>query len=292
MDNTTVHPLSRDLEHLVDLFVFKGRPLNLDPNRKVSVLINHGYAVGFSPDRLQPLWAAYRVAGSTRSVDYDRPHLYYEDTRLTSAWRIGKETFGKHNDIQYHVGHMVPNEVINVQFGRLAQMETFFMSNMSPQRGSLNTGVWLAMENAIRRIEDTPARDHVWAIAGPIFSDNPEFIDRPNGLRVPIPESYYYISIDPFRYPWDRQSNVDIACFIFPQDAQAGSQLTGFGATLDEIEQATSLSFFPGWAPAGARADAAVTSVETEEDTAAAPVAGTAESRETRHRLLRLMSPA
>jgi len=54
--------------------------------------------------------------------------------------------------IQLHVGHMTPNEVINRQFGRLAQMETFLMSNMSPQYGSLNVGVWLKLEDAIREM--------------------------------------------------------------------------------------------------------------------------------------------
>lgn len=281
MDNTTVHPLSRDMEHLMDLFLFKGRPQNRDPDREVSVLINHGYVVGFSPDRLQPLWAAYRVAGSERSVDYDRPHLYYEDLRLDPDWRIGTDTFGKHSTIQYHVGHMVPNEVINNQFGRLAQMETFFMSNMSPQRGSLNTGIWRTMENAIRMIEDTPNKDHVWAIAGPVFSDDPELIERPNGRFVPIPKAYYYISVDPFRYPWDRRTNVDIACFLFPQDTPSGTQLSNYPLTsLTEIEQATSLSFFPGWA-----GDAGVP-----EDALDEVAADTAGSREIRHRLLKQLS--
>ncbi len=186
MDNTTVHPLSRDLAYVIELFLFKGRPKNRDPDRKVVVLINHGYAVGFSPDRLQPLWAAYRVAGSDRDVDFDRPHLYYEDTRLDREWRIGTETFGRQENVQYHVGHMVPNEVINRQFGRLAQMETFLMSNMSPQRGSLNTGVWLRLENMIRNIKDTPKKDHVWAIAGPIFCDDPKLIRPPNGKMADV----------------------------------------------------------------------------------------------------------
>ena len=247
MDNTTIHPDSAHLEHLVDLLVFKGRPQNNDDQNEVVVLVNHGYVVGFSPSRLQPVWAAYRVAGFDRDVDFDRPHLYYEDTRLQEDWRIGAQTFGTHDGVRYHVGHMVPNEVINRQFGRLAQMETFLMSNMSPQRGSLNTGVWLSLENAIRNIEDTPEKDHVWAIVGPIFSDAPDTITRPNGKQVPIPEAYYCITVDPFRYPWDRESNVDVACLRIPQDAPGGTSLDTFVADVADIETETSLTFFPQW---------------------------------------------
>ena len=255
MDNTVIHPKSQDLAHVIDLFVFKGAPANEDPDREVQILVNHGYVVGFCPDRLQPLWSAYRVAGFDRDVDYDRPHLYYADERLDQAHRVGPQTFGTVNGKAYHVGHMVPNEVINRQFGRLAQMETFFMSNMSPQRDTLNTGAWLRLENQIRNIEDTRARDHVWAVAGPIFGDDPEFVDRSNGQRIPIPEAYYYVTVDPFRYPWDRPSNVKVVCFMFPQDADKDKPLDEFVKPLSVIEEATRLSFFPGWEAQPGEAD-------------------------------------
>ncbi len=254
MDNTVISPQSTGLEYLNDLYVFKGRPQNLDEEHEVVNLVNHGYTVGFSPHRMQPIWAAYRVAGSDRDVDYDRPHLYYDDARLPEDQRIGANTFGKKDNIQYHVGHMVPNQATNRQFGRLAQMETFFMSNMSPQRGYLNTGIWKRLEDSIRNIEDTGSRDHVWAIVGPIFAEDPddiEYIDRPNGTRVPIPESYFCITVDPYRYPYDRLSNVEILCLIIPQDAGSGDSFEDYTVSLEEIEQKTKLKFFPQWVDAG-----------------------------------------
>jgi len=42
MENTRVHWRSRDLEHLLDLYLFKGQPVNKDPDHKVIILINHG----------------------------------------------------------------------------------------------------------------------------------------------------------------------------------------------------------------------------------------------------------
>ena len=122
---------------------------------------------------------------------------------------------------------------------------------MSPQRGSLNTGVWLSLENMIRKIKDTPEKDHIWAIAGPIFFDDPELIRRPNGTKVPIPDAYYYITVDPFRFPWDRPRNVDVACFKIPQGAKGGHPLTDYLVELDEIQELTNLSFFPEWVDDG-----------------------------------------
>ena len=102
-DRTTIHPASMDQKHLIDLFLFKGRPVNNDTDRDVVILVNQGYVVGFSLDRLLPLWAAYRVAGFDRDVDYDRPNLYYDDDRLDEAHRISPNTFGTKNGIRYPV---------------------------------------------------------------------------------------------------------------------------------------------------------------------------------------------
>lgn len=246
-DHSKIHPDSKHLSHLIDLLLFQGAPVNNDPDHPVTILVNHGYICGYCPSRLQPLWSAYRVAGTDRDVDFDRPHLYYADERIEGTARLNNRTFGKKDGIAYHVGHMVPNEVINRQFGRLAQLETFFMTNMSPQRGDLNTGVWLDLENKIRQIEDKPGKDHVWAIAGPVFGDDPEMISRSDGKDVPIPDGYYYVTIDPFRYPYDKPGNQDIACFLFPQDAEKGTPLDEFEEDILEIEDKTKLTFMPGW---------------------------------------------
>lgn len=249
MDHSTIHPASQPLAHLIDLFVFRGAPKNLNENHPVEILVNHGYCVGYAPSRFQPLWAAYRVSGAERWVDYKRPHLYYADKRLAPEARLPSKTFGKTEaGVQLNVGHMVPNEAINQQFGRLAQMETFFMSNMSPQYGSLNSGVWLKLENDIRSLQNLSVRDHVWIVSGPIFGDDPEVVTR-DGKDVPIPKAYYCISIDPFRYPYHRLSNVEIACFIFPQDAPRKDKPSDpkYASNLATIQQRTGLVFVPGY---------------------------------------------
>jgi len=247
VDNTKIHTSSVDQAHLVDLHLWRGAPQNLDEERPIEVLVNHGYVVGFSPTRLQPAWSAYRVADAAADVDYARPLTYYDDMRLPDVHRIGRKTFGKIGGIQLHVGHMTPNEVINRQFGRLAQMETFLMSNMSPQYGTLNTGVWLKLETAIRKIDDEDGKDHVWAIVGPVFGEDPSSIGRGRGKYLPIPDAYFCVMVDPHMYPYDTPSRVNIDCFIIPQDAPRGSFPGDYPATLEEVEEATNLNFFASW---------------------------------------------
>ena len=165
-DNTEIAEASRHLEYLAPLFAYKGRPLNNDTNRNVTVLINHGYMVGYSADRKQPLWAAYRVSNARRSVDYERPPFFYEDLRLPANARVAPDTF-----TGYDRGHMVPNSAINTQYGQLAQLETFLMSNICPQHADLNQRLWQTLEHRIIN-NYAPARDHIWVISGPIFEQN------------------------------------------------------------------------------------------------------------------------
>jgi DNA/RNA endonuclease G (NUC1) len=247
MDNTTIHPLCASQVHHIDLHLWRGAPQNLDATHPIQILVNNGYVVGFCPGRLQPAWSAYRVAHADDDVDYDRPLMYYDDIRLDTEHRIGRETFGKIGGVQLNVGHMTPNEVINRQFGRLAQMETFLMSNMSPQYASLNSGVWLKLEAAIREIKDEPGKDHVWAIVGPVFGEQPASVYRGQGKYLPIPDAYFCVMVDPHTYPYDTPSRVEIDCFIIPQNAPRNSNPDDYPATLEEVEKATNLKFFASW---------------------------------------------
>ncbi len=247
MNNTTIHPLCANQVHLIDLHLWRGAPKNLDESRPVQILVNQGFVVGFSPDRLQPLWSAYRVADYDRDVDFARPIHYHDDLRLDKEMRIGRKTFGKLGGIQLNVGHMSPNEVINRQFGRLAQLETFMMSNMSPQFGSLNGGVWLKLETAIRKIKDEREKDHVWVIVGPVFGEEPASVYRGQNKYLPVPEKYFCVTVEPHSYPYDTLSKAHIDCFLIPQNAPNSSSPADYPATLEEVENAAQLNFFDAW---------------------------------------------
>ncbi len=243
-DNSTIVPATEPLAHALDLFCFHGRPQNRDTQRPVSIVVNHGYAVGFSPSRLQPVWAAYRVSAAKRDVDYERPHLFYDDPRIPEEWRITDWTFGRIGSTSYDRGHMVPNFAVNTQFGRLAQMETFFMTNICPQRAEQNQGIWMRLEKIIVS-QWAPEWEHIWVITGPIFGSRPRKLKRPNGLEVPVPKGFYVILTDPLRWPYDDPKNVRFLALNIPQSAGSGYPDNDMITTVAEIEKATKLRFFP-----------------------------------------------
>jgi endonuclease G, mitochondrial len=155
------------MRHLLPLFTIHGVPKNTIADDPLTILINHGYMVGFSPKHNQPRWAAYQVSKANRDVDYERYPSFVDDLRLPMENRIGSQTFGS----GYDLGHMVPNAAINRQYSKMSQMETFLMSNISPQKAELNRGVWPKLEFAILNtypvVAPSVTKGHVWVIIGP-----------------------------------------------------------------------------------------------------------------------------
>ena len=247
VDYSKISDESKSMEYLLSLFTIHGIPKNQNQDDSLIILINHGYCLGYSTKYNQPLWAVYQVSKAKICVDYERFPFFVDDTRLDAKNRIGAETFGD----GYDLGHLVPNAAINKQFGKLSQMETFLMSNISPQKAGLNRGVWQKLEadilNKYPNTGDTKNnRDHVWVIVGPVFSASPEYITRKNGTKVAIPDSFFCILVRSRAYSHDAPGNSDYISFLFPQNLEQKQKLeTKFITPINEIEKLTKLNFSP-----------------------------------------------
>lgn len=231
-DNTEIAEVCKQLEYIVPLFTYKGRPLNENHNRKITVLINHGYILGYSMELKQPLWSAYRVALVRSGTNYERPGFFHADLRLPQDKRIGPETF--HG---FDRGHLTPNAAINLQYGQLAQLETFLMSNICPQSEELNRGVWAKLEKRIYK-NYAQAREEIWVINGPIFETPAGTV---NGLE--IPSHFFMIIVDVGSFPRFRPM---IMAFKFSQQIDRKQEPDKkFLVSIDELERLTGLNFFP-----------------------------------------------
>jgi endonuclease G len=108
------------------------------------------------------------------------------------------------------------------------------MSNMVAQHGSLNSGKWLRLEQK-EADEYANGYDDLWIIDGPIY-------DR----RVPSMNAGTVVPTKLFKIMLiKRDARPVIQAFIFPNRALGGSKLEEYLATVDEIEAATQLDFFP-----------------------------------------------
>lgn len=237
-ENTIVEETSKPKAHRIPFYLVGGVPDNKDASHPVKVLINEAFVVGYSEERQNPVWSAYHVDKIENAPEHDRPNIFYTDLR-TEAKVSGEKSFRRQNEPAYDRGHMTPNNAIQEEWGRLAQMETFLMSNISPQISALNSGIWKRLEHDItdRLVKKT---DDLWVIAGPIFGNEPATI---KDTRIQIPKSFFMILLK-HHY----SGGYSAIAFVFPnnRDDLQNKELENFLACVSEIESATHLDFFTG----------------------------------------------
>lgn len=221
------------------LFTYGGLPIAQQNGPQFKILVNIGYAVGYSEDLKNPLWAVYRLGNKkTDSVqEWERPWNFVVDIRTDS-----KVTHEDYESSGYDRGHMVPNAAILEQYGQMAQLETFLISNVCPQTPGLNRGIWETLEAKIKdeisQDDTTNKQVHgVYVITGPIFKKNPP--DKLNS-GIAIPDEFYTI----ISFQKGYLSTMKAVSFIFPQVLQ-GNNFMDYVTTIDEIERVTGLEFFP-----------------------------------------------
>ena len=207
--------------------VFGGIPKRLKPEKNFEVLKNIGYEVGYSEKRDDPIWVGYRVDRMKHPFHLKRPHGFKADFRTIS--RIKSKYYSKSG---YDRGHMAPNAAIMTRYGKDAQLQTFKMSNITPQRPKLNRRVWKRLE----MLEMTYANKYgsIWVITGPIFGSLIEKLKQ----KVEIPDKFFKILID------EDGNHIRTMQFIIPQNVTGREHLVKFLTSIDEIEKETNLDFF------------------------------------------------
>lgn len=196
-------------------------------------LRNHGFLVGYSDLRGNPLWVAYRLTPSPAQT----PHLPRPD-RFHSDWR--SITLVGHDDYRgsgYDRGHMAPNHAISLLYGRDAQWDTFLMTNIVPQKPALNRKLWERLEE-VELDHFTQRQGTVWVLSGPIFDSQKDRLR--SAWRVEIPDAFYKI----YAAPRDQAPPLMLA-FITPQTVRGDEPLDRYVVSVDRVEQLTGLDFFP-----------------------------------------------
>jgi endonuclease G len=222
--------------------LFAGEPrviAHQNPSRRnIRVLYNKGYVTGYDESKHSPAWVAYRLHRhgevGENSVAAPRDLFSFKtDTRTTS--RITERFYFRSG---YDRGHLAPNDAIGVNYGEEAQRETFLMSNIAPQLPQFNRGVWAYIER-IEQNNWANAREDVWVITGPIYTEDESAKIRHQNRAIPVPSSYFKIFLD------EEDSRIKILGVVVPHDTKRGAALEQILRSVDEIERASGLDFNP-----------------------------------------------
>jgi endonuclease G len=128
-------------------------------------------------------------------------------------------------------GHMAPDG--DLSWDNQVELESFLMTNMTPQAGSLNRGIWKLLETSVRGWV-VLGNHNFNIISGAIYSAN----DKKIGNSVTVPHSFYKIVTD--------MNTKQVAGWVFPHTQpypNLGNDLTKFRVPVKQIEQQAGVKF-------------------------------------------------
>lgn len=215
-----------------DSYVYAGVPRLTsysEPLNWVHVITNPGFMVGYSELRRNPLWVAYVLRPLSDRKRLSRPGHFSADWR--TLMRVEHEDYSHSG---YDRGHLAPNFAISQLYGRDAQLATFRMSNIVPQRPRLNQELWqrieeIEIDHYARRFKE------LWVITGPLFDDRQAFL----ASGVEVPDGFYKLMFD-----IDRHGKPRVLALRVPQNVKGREPLTDFVTTVDHIEAETGFDFY------------------------------------------------
>ena len=196
------------------------------------VLRNDGFMLGWSDLRGNALWVTYRLTPPpAHGRRLPRPE------RFSADWRaLGLIDHDAYTRSGYDRGHLAPNHAIARLYGRGAQLATFRMTNISPQRSDLNQRLWQRLEQY--EFDQLTARyGEVWVTTGPVFTGERKRL-RSHPL-VEIPDAFYKLFA-----VTEADGSPRLFAFLVPQQVRGDEPLARYVVSVDDVEKLTGLDFF------------------------------------------------
>ncbi|MDZ7664628.1 MAG: DNA/RNA non-specific endonuclease [Desulfotignum sp.] len=139
------------------------------------------FVLSYNEEHEQPNWVAYILTESEIYLESrDRPYRFNEDHNVIS----GSAVHDDYTNTGFDRGHL--SRAMYNKISEKAYLESFFMSNVSPQYGinfNRSGGDWYNLEEL--EISFTKKLNELYCVTGPIFKDNLGSIGSTTTITVP-----------------------------------------------------------------------------------------------------------
>lgn len=177
----------------------------------------------------QAKWVAHIIHPDVISGGFSRSNDFREDTLVLT----GTATKEDYWNTGYDRGHMAPSA--DFRWSRKALSESYYYSNMSPQKPELNRESWALLEDKLR-YHVVVTGEPLFIMTGPVLEDGLPVIGTVN--KVSIPKLNYKIALD---ITGDEKKAIG---FIM-RNGKNEYPTFSYAVSIDSIERLTGLDFFP-----------------------------------------------
>lgn len=204
-------------------------PLALRPSSTTGEIVQHAHFIlSYHEGYEQAEWVAYQLDKSHLTYDDRKRPYFIEDPKVSTRsadWR-------NYRGSGYDRGHLCPAG--DRRFSEYAYKETFYTSNISPQKKDFNAGIWNRLEQQVRSWakRDGP----LTVVTGGILEKGLPTIGEE---EVGVPQFYYKIVSK------GSGDGMRVIAFLIPHREDTGS-LKKFVVSVDRLEELTGIDFFQG----------------------------------------------
>ncbi len=199
----------------------------------VLFVVKHAaYITAYDEKLEQARWVAHIILPDIAEGNFGRSN----DFRIDSLVPTGTPEKYDYWNSGYDRGHLAPSA--DFRWSAVALSESYFYSNISPQRPELNRERWAELEDLLRAYVMINSRK-LFVITGPVVSESKESIGVKN--KVIVPKYFFKATIDP-------SAGTGIA-FIMPNGICTKTVLE-YAVPIDSVEKLTGLNLFPNLNPA------------------------------------------
>jgi len=195
----------------------------------VAPICRQAYLVGYDAAAKLPKFVTYNLTPPNAIGCVARTNAFVSDQSIQNGPRPDD-----YAGTGYDKGHMSPDG--DLSWDVQVEFESFLMTNMSPQAGSLNRGIWKLLETSVRGWAVQMNQPYTIYVGG-IYGAG----DKVIGTGVVVPHAFYKIVIN--------DATGDSAGWMFPHTApypNLGNDLTKFRLPLSQIQQVAGVKFaFP-----------------------------------------------
>lgn len=216
-------------------------------------LYHREFVLCYDAERRVSLWAMYELT-KAEVKQLARRNAFRTDPRLLpDESATCRDYVNTSTVLTFDRGHTVPNADMNRS--KVAQANTYFLSNMTPQYSRFNQGVWANFEGKVRAwVRKYGA---VSVISGSVFDkdndQNPDLVadalwKRPT-KRIAIPSHYYKIVVRE-----RTNGELEALAALLPHVKTGAAEFDAFIeanlVSIQEIKARTGIDFFPALAAA------------------------------------------
>lgn len=195
------------------------------------------YAVEWDCSKRSQRWSCYQMYSGNSGGNvgrYEGDPQYPFDPQLPSEYYFSSDPFWRSG---YDHGHIVPSA--DRQSSKTVNMQTFYLTNMQPQKNRFNAGLWADMEQQVRNWNKNSFRDILYVCKGGTIDKSSQILTiLGNGLIVP---KYFFMAVlckNSAGYKamgfWVEHLNQDLS----------GDKLSKYAVNIDELEKLTGIDFF------------------------------------------------